>query len=775
MKIYNKMVYTPLLLMILLVLMMVTAMGIMAAPQKVELGTAESFAILAGSGITVAGEVNSTEIYGDIGSHPTGTYTGQQNVVQTGGAVYLAGGDGEGVALQAKNDLQIAYNDAFGRDSTMDITGLDLGNISSEEEPLLPGVYTADTSLGLTDTLYLHADNPNDAFIFQMGSTLTTASYSKIELSGEATFCQVFWQVGSSATLGTNSTFVGHILAQESITATTGAAVEGQLLALNGAVALDTNKIINDVCLSTGSLAVTKNVTGDTSGITLPSFEITVTGDGYSETRTIASGETETWTDLVPGTYTVTEGDLSSEWTVTGEGDVTVVTDETAVTTVTNTYLAEVVPVGSLTVGKIVSGDTSGITIPLFEITVTGPEGFSATRTFGSGETYTWTDLVPGTYTVTEDKTGLSEEWTVTGEGTVEVVADQTAVATVTNTYLAEVVPVGSLTVGKIVSGDTSGLTLPLFEITVTGPEGFSATRTFGSGETYTWTDLVPGTYTVTEGDLSSEWTVTGEGDVTVVADETAVTTVTNTYLAEAVPVGSLTVGKIVSGDTSGLTLPLFEITVTGPEGFSATRTFVSGETFTWTNLVPGTYTVTEEKTGLSEEWTVTGEGAVEVVADQTAVTTITNTFLAEVVPVGSLTVGKIVSGDTSGELPLFEITVTGPEGFSATRTFVSDETFTWTNLVPGTYTVTEDKTGLSEEWTVTGEGTVEVVADQTAVTTVTNSYVMEEDVIEEEAVLPRTGENELLLLVISGVCITLAGGFFLKTTNGKRKLKYKL
>ena len=91
-------------------------------------------------------------------------------------------------------------------------------------------------------------------------------------------------------------------------------------------------------------------------------------------------------------------------------------------------------------------------------------------------------------------------------------------------------------------------------------------------------------------------------------------------------------IAKVVAGDTGDMTLPLFEITVTGPEGFLATRTFVSGETFTWTNLVPGTYTVTENKTGLSGEWTVTGEGSVEVVAGQTALTTINNGYEKEIV-----------------------------------------------------------------------------------------------------------------------------------------------
>ena len=554
MKTHNKMRFMPLLLMLLLVAMMLAAMGVMAAPQKVELGTAESFAILAGSGITVAGEVYSTEIYGDIGSHPTGTYTGEENVIHTFGDVYLADGD----ALQAKNDLQTAYDDAAGRENTMDITGLDLGNLSTEADPLLPGVYTASSSLGLTGTLYLSADNPNDAFIFQIGSTLTTASASNIVLLGEATFCQVFWQVGSSATLGTDSYFVGHILALTDITATTGAEVEGQLLARNGAVTLDTNRIINDVCLSTvstGTLAVTKSVTGDTAGITLPLFEITVTGEGYSETKAIESGETLTWTNLEPGTYTVTEAGLSSEWTVTGEGDVQVEAGQTAVTTITNSYISETelsngsetelpngpeveLSYGALTVAKIVRGDVGDNFLPLFEITVTGPEGFLATRTFVHGEPYTWENLIPGTYTVTEDKTGLSEEWTVTGEGTVQVTADQTALTTVTNSYISEVeLSYGALTVAKVVSGDTAGMTLPLFEITVTGPEGFLATRTFVHGESYTWENLPPGVYIVTESrtGLSNEWTVSGEGTVQVTADQTALTTITNEYGKEIV------------------------------------------------------------------------------------------------------------------------------------------------------------------------------------------------------------------------------------------------
>ena len=553
MKTRNKMLFIPLLLILFLVAMMVTSpMGSMANQHTVELGTAKSFAILAGTGITNTGPtwIEGTA-GGDVGLSPAaGSFITGLTTDHVDGTIYTVDATGHDDSVMdpdllttAKNDLVTAYDDAAGRASDETIAA-DLAG-----QTLTPGVYNSGSSIALAvdGTLTLDGQNdPNAVFIFQAGSTLTTGSGSNIVLTNGAQPCRVFWQIGSSATLGTNSTFVGHILALTSITANNGAEVEGQLLARDGAVTLENNTITNDVCLST-------------------------------------------------------------------------------------------VPTGSLTVGKTVSGDTGETELPLFEITVTGPEGFSETRTFVSGDTYTWENLVPGTYTVTEDKTGLSDEWTVTGEGDVEVVEDQTSATTVTNSYVLEEdvieeVSYGSLTVGKTVSGDTAGMTLPPFEITVTGPDGFSATRTFVSGETFTWENLVPGTYTVTEDKtgLSEEWTVTGEGNVEVVADETAVTTVTNSYLAEEVSYGSLTVDTIVSGDTAGISLPEFDITVTGPENFSATRTFASGETFTWENLVPGTYTVTEDKAGLSEEWTVTGEGSVQVVAGQTTVVTVTNSYLAE-------------------------------------------------------------------------------------------------------------------------------------------------
>ena len=380
---------------------------------------------------------------------------------------------------------------------------------------------------------------------------------------------------------------------------------------------------------------------------------------------------------------------------------------------------------GSLIVEKQVEGDVDGLeTLPDFTITVTGPDGFDETVTLADGESATWTDLVAGDYLVTEDKTGLGDEWTVTGEGSYEVEEDLETTATIINTYEPEL---GSLTVTKQVEGDTSGLQeLPDFVITVTGPDGFDETVTLADGESATWTDLMAGDYLVTEDrtGLSDEWVVDGEGTYAVENGEETPVTIINTFELE---LGSLTVTKEVLGDVDALeTLPDFVITVTGPDGFDETVTLADGESATWTDLVAGDYLVTEDKTGLSDEWVVDGEGSYSVENGEETTATIVNTYDEIVVEAfGSLTVIKSVEGDTSGlqELPNFIIHVTGPEEFSETVTLEDGESHTWHELLPGMYQVNEDKTGLSTEWTVDGEGEVEVEADLESVVTIVNTY----------------------------------------------------
>jgi hypothetical protein len=208
-------------------------------PEPIELGAASSFAVLAGSGITNTGITTLSGTAGsDIGSSPTGTFTGAKDV-STEGTKFLAV---DPIVTTAKESLLAAYVETVGREPSHAIAA-DIGGSTLTE-----GVYNSGSSIGLTGTLTLDAqDNPDAVFVFQAGSTLTTASDSKVELINGAQASNVFWQVGSSATFGTGTSFVGHVLAFTSITATTGANFQGQLLAINGAVTLDSNTITNNL------------------------------------------------------------------------------------------------------------------------------------------------------------------------------------------------------------------------------------------------------------------------------------------------------------------------------------------------------------------------------------------------------------------------------------------------------------------------------------------------------------------------------------------------
>ena len=265
MRTLKRMRQTPLLLALALVALMAVPAMSLAAQPTVNLGTTASFAVLAGTQIT---NTRTTTITGDVGLHPGTQFAGRADVTLTG-AVHL----GDAVALQAKNDLVTAYNDAAGRTPVTSIP-TELGGTT-----LKPGVYaSAAGTFLITGTLTLDAEgDPNAVFIFQMGSTLTTMSGSRVSLINGARFCRVFWQVGTSATLGTNSSFVGHIFALTSIAAQTGATVQGQLLARNGAVTLDTNTITNGICGTSPTPTPTPTPTSTSTSTPTPSPSATST------------------------------------------------------------------------------------------------------------------------------------------------------------------------------------------------------------------------------------------------------------------------------------------------------------------------------------------------------------------------------------------------------------------------------------------------------------------------------------------------------------------
>ena len=334
MKTLNKMRFISLSLTLSLVAMIaVPTLRVKAQGQPtVNLGTTSTYAVLAGSTITNTGTTTingsvggniSGNVGGDIGLFPGTVFTGRASVTVSG-AVHLT----DTAASKAKDDLVTAYNDAEGRTPVTRIPS-ELGGTT-----LKPGTYdSADGTFQITGTLTLDAEgNPDGVFVFKTASTLKTASASNVNLINSARFCRTFWKVGSSATLGTNSHFVGHIFALASITATTGATIQGQLLARDGAVTLDNNIITNGFCATTpiptpvpttAILHVIKhviNVNGGTAAAAKFNLHVKTSGNDVALSPAPGVEAPGTTYTLAAGTYTVSE-DAFAGYTQSYSGD----------------------------------------------------------------------------------------------------------------------------------------------------------------------------------------------------------------------------------------------------------------------------------------------------------------------------------------------------------------------------------------------------------------------------------------------------------------------
>ena len=201
----------------------------------VSMGSAAStFAILAGAGVT---STNATVITGDLGLSP-GTSVGGFPPGIVNGTIRI----NDANANQAKLDLTAAYNDAAGRTAT-DIVTLS-GNIGGLT--LTPGLYKSTSTLAISsgDLTFDARGDANAVFIIQIASTLTTTSGRKVFLAGGALASNIFWQVGTSATLGTTSVFKGTIMAMQSISFNTGATLDGKALARSGSITMIGNTIV---------------------------------------------------------------------------------------------------------------------------------------------------------------------------------------------------------------------------------------------------------------------------------------------------------------------------------------------------------------------------------------------------------------------------------------------------------------------------------------------------------------------------------------------------
>ena len=276
---------------------MLVVSSAIAAPATVGLGTAGSFSVLAGSTVTNTG---ATTMFGDLGLSPGSSVTGAPVVL---GQTHVS----DAVAIEAKNALTTAYNDAAGR-PTEGSAGTDLAG-----QTFTAGVRTASSSLLLSSgSVILDAQgDPNAVFIFQIGSTLITGSNTTVLLVNGAQACNVFWQVGSSVTLGTGTHFVGTVMAAETITANTAATIHGRLLAQTAAVNLDTNTITQSNC----AIGATETATPQETA----ALEVTTSGGGSTTgatTPTTPSGTTATPTSAAPVVAPAVLAPLASRSTV---------------------------------------------------------------------------------------------------------------------------------------------------------------------------------------------------------------------------------------------------------------------------------------------------------------------------------------------------------------------------------------------------------------------------------------------------------------------------
>ncbi len=197
-----------------------------------SLGAAASFAVLGASTVTCTGP---SAITGDVGVSPGTGITGFNPPCTITGTIHA----GDDAAAQAHADLGIAYGALAGAACEHNLTGQDLGG-----QTLAPGVYCFDTTVGVTGALTLDGGGDSTAvWIFQVGTALTTATSASVVMAGSGTPGKVFWQVGSSATLGTATAFQGNLVAYATATLVSGSSVVGRALALNAAVTLDNNSI----------------------------------------------------------------------------------------------------------------------------------------------------------------------------------------------------------------------------------------------------------------------------------------------------------------------------------------------------------------------------------------------------------------------------------------------------------------------------------------------------------------------------------------------------
>jgi hypothetical protein len=385
-----------------------------------------------------------------------------------------------------------------------------------------------------------------------------------------------------------------------------------------------------------GSLKITKTITGDNpQHAEFDDFSVTVTGpNNYSEHRHFNDSGEIVLSGLTPGEYSVTENAPGYPFSASGGGAVTVSSNQQACVSITNTGSTTTTTAakGSLKISKTITGDNpDNVGFTSFYVTVTGPNNYSERRSFNSSGEILLSGLAPGEYTIDEDTPAYP--FSVSGEGPVTVNSNHQTGATIVNTgrTTTTVVASGSLKITKTITGDNPDeLGFASFYVTVTGPNNYSVYENFGSSGEIVLSGLAPGQYSIAEDTPVYPFSASGGGSVTVNSGQQTGATIINTGSTTTTlpPVGSLRITKTIAGDNpQDLGFEAFSVAVTGPAPGSDlvfNGSFDSSGEIVITGLAPGTYTVTEAALGYP--WTISGDGTVDVVADQEALKAITNT-----------------------------------------------------------------------------------------------------------------------------------------------------
>lgn len=464
----------------------------LSAQVAPPLGQAGTFAVLGGSAVTNTGP---TSVVGDLGISPGSSITGFPPGSVSGGVIHA----NDAVALGAQNDSAVAYVNLAGQPSDVNLTGQDLGGLT-----LTSGVYTFNSSAQLTGTLTLDAQgDPAAVFVFQIGSTLTTASASQVVVINGGANCNVFWQVGSSATLGTATAFVGNILALTSITLNTGATTSGRLLARNGAVTLDSNNV--EVCVSCTLITVLP--------ATLPAGSL---GAPYTQALS-ASGGTAPYTfsissgALPPGLALSATGQISGIPTSTGSFTFTVQASdangclgEQTYTIVINPFVCGTIDVFPATLPTPVLGApynqsvgaSGGLAPYTFAISAgTIPPGLTFVATGTASASLIGTPTASGTYTFTVQ---ASDANGCLGERTYTIVISPFVCDAITVFPATLPIPVSGVPYNQSV-GASGGLAPYTFAISAGAiPTGLTFVATGTASASLIGTPTQPGTYTFT-------------------------------------------------------------------------------------------------------------------------------------------------------------------------------------------------------------------------------------------------------------------------------------